>query len=237
LKALNAEDFTLVPLRQVHSDAIELIAGLGSSPGRRASASVPRIGDGMISDTPRLLLSVQTADCLPILLVDSKQKSVAAIHAGWRGTLQRIAMKAVGKMRMEFGTRPGNVIAALGPSIGPCCYEVGYEVAREFDSQFAGAALWFDEKFETLAAGDDPNPLPWLTMAPPGHPAHPPRTRLDLAAANREILIGAGLRPENIFVSGLCTSCRIDLFFSHRKETNTGRLLNSLGIRPIAVAK
>jgi YfiH family protein len=232
LKALNAEDFTLRPLRQVHSDAIELVGGADSSPSRPVSPGSVRSGDGMISNQPGLLLSVQTADCLPILLVDSKQRSIAAIHAGWRGTLQRIAMKAVGKMRMEFGTRPENVVAAVGPGIGPCCYEVGYEVAREFDSQFADAALWFDEKFERLAGDEEPNPLPWLTMAPPGHPLPPPRTSLNLAAANRSILIRAGLRAQYIFLCGLCTSCRGDLFFSYRKEKTTGRLLNSVGMRP-----
>jgi hypothetical protein len=231
MKALGAEKFTLTPLRQFHSDAIHLTLAADSSAIGVSSNGQATHGDGMISNEPGLLLSVQTADCIPILLADPKQQALAAIHAGWRGTLQRIAMKAVGRMRMEFGTQPENVVAAIGPGIGPCCYEVGPEVAREFDSQFGDAALWFDEKFEQLAADEEPNPLPWLTMAPPGHPLPPPRTHLDLHAANRAILFAAGLRPKNIFACGLCTGCQRDLFFSYRKAEKTGRLLSSIGMK------
>jgi YfiH family protein len=231
MNALGAEKFTLVPLRQFHSDVIQPAHAVSSSPNGAAplNGQAPR-GDGMISNDSGLLLSVQTADCIPILLADRKQRAVAAIHAGWRGTLQRIAMKALGRMRMEFGTKPQDVVAAIGPGIGACCYEVGPEVAREFDSQFGDAALWFDEKFKQLATGKEPNPLPWLTMAPPGHPAPPARTRLNLAAANRAILLAAGLRVSNVFACGLCTSCRGDLFFSYRNKGQTGRLMSSIGM-------
>jgi hypothetical protein len=231
MKALGAEKFTLAPLRQFHSDMIQLTHPVTSSPNGAPppNAQAP-CGDALISSDSGLLLSVQTADCIPILLADPRQRAVAAIHAGWRGTLQRIAMKAVGRMRMEFGTRPQDILAAIGPGIRPCCYEVGPEVAREFDSQFGNAALWFDEKFKQLATAEEPNPLPWLTMAPPGHPAPPPRTRLNLAAANRAILHAAGLRASSIFVCALCTACRGDLFFSYRKEIQTGRLMSSVGI-------
>jgi hypothetical protein len=231
MKALSAEKFILTPLRQFHSDLIQLTLAADSSPKDISPNGHARHGDGLISSHAGLLLSVQTADCIPILLVDPKQQAVAAIHAGWRGTLQHIAKKAVGRMRMEFGTQPGNVVAAIGPGIGPCCYEVGTDVAREFNSQFGNAALWFDERFHQLAAGGDPNPLPWLTMAPPGHPVPPLRTHLDLHAANRAILLAAGLRAKNIFASRLCTGCRSDLFFSYRKERQTGRLIASVGIR------
>jgi YfiH family protein len=230
MKALGARKFTLAPLRQFHSDVIHQISAADCLPKDGASNGKAPHGDGMISIKPGLLLSVQTADCIPILLADPKQRAVAAIHTGWRGTLQHIAMKAVGRMRMEFGTRPQDVVAAIGPGIGKCCYEVGPEVAREFDSQSGDAALWFDEKFEQLANGEEPNPLPWLTMAPPGHPLPPPRTHLDLQAANRAILLAAGLRAKNIFACGLCTGCHNELFFSYRKERQTGRLMASIGI-------
>ena len=124
-----------------------------------------------------MLLVVQTADCIPDPLADTKNRAVAAIHSGWRGTLRRIAEKTLGRMRMEFGTRPEDVIAALGPGIGRCCYEVGSDVAKEFHAQFPEAREWFDGPFDALAAGEnDPNWLPWLTMRPPGH-APPPPTR------------------------------------------------------------
>ncbi len=227
MKALRAGNFAMSPLRQFHSDAVRI----AESPRKPAPAESPAPrGDALITQTPRLLLSVQTADCVPILLADPEHRAVAAIHAGWRGTVRRIAGKTVGRMRMAYASRPEKIVAALGPCIGGCCYEVGPDVAREFASQFPDAAKWFDEVFEKLAWGEDPNPLPWLNMMPPGHQPEPPRTRLDLQAANRAILVEAGLRDENIFSCPFCTSCRADLFFSYRRERQTGRLMASIGI-------
>jgi polyphenol oxidase len=146
--------------------------------------------------------------------------------------VQRIAQKTLGRMQMEFGTRPGDVIAAIGPAIGQCCYEVGSEVAMEFYAKFAKAREWFDGSFDALASGEnDPNWLPWLTMKPPGHAPPPLSIHLDLIAANRAILSEAGVRPENISASGLCTGCRSDLFFSYRREHTTGRMMAAIAIR------
>jgi YfiH family protein len=175
---------------------------------------------------------VQTADCIPILLADTKRRAVAAIHSGWRGTLSRIAAKTLGRMNMEFGTQPEDVIAALGPGIGRCCYEVGSDVARDFHAQFPNAREWFDGPFDALASGEnDPNWLPWLTMMPPGHQPPPLRVRLDLIAANRAILAEVGVPARQISSSGLCTACRTDLLFSYRSERVTGRLMAAIGIR------
>jgi polyphenol oxidase len=219
LSALDADRLTLAPLRQIHSDVVHHFENLPNS---------PRHGDASVTNRPALLLAVQTADCVPILLVDLKNRAVAAVHAGWRGTLQRIVMKAVGKMTMQFGTRPDDVIAALGPSIGGCCYEVGTEVAVEFQSQFSSARDWFDE----LRTGDEPNPLQWLNMKPPGHQPPPRNVLLDLRKANRSQLLDAGLRTRNIHASDLCTACRRDLLFSYRKEgPRSGRLMAVIGIR------
>jgi hypothetical protein len=218
--ALGADSLQLVALKQIHSDLVHLF---------EASPSAPCRGDASATNRPGLLLGVQTADCVPILLVDPKKRAVSAIHAGWRGTLQRIVTKAIGKMHMQFGTRPADLLAAIGPSIGGCCYEVGTEVAVEFQSQFPHASDWFDE----LRTGDEPNPLQWLNMMPPGHQPPPKNVLLDLRKANRAQLLGAGLRPQNIFVSDLCTACRSDLLFSYRKEgANSGRLISVIGIRP-----
>jgi YfiH family protein len=217
--ALGASDLQLISLSQIHSDVIHLFDAAPAEPCR---------GDASATNRPGLLLGVQTADCVPILLVDPKKRAVAAVHAGWRGTLQRIVVKAIGQMQMHFKTKPADLLAAIGPSIGGCCYEVGTEVATQFLSQFAEAPDWFDE-FRT---GDEPNPIQWLNMMPPGHQPPPKNVLLDLRKANRAQLLGAGLRAPNIFVSDLCTACRRDLLFSYRKEgLQSGRLLSVIGIR------
>lgn len=229
-----ARPFDLVTLRQVHSDVIHAIA--------EKQAEAPK-GDAAITRAPGLLLAVQTADCLPILLVDAKRRAVAAVHAGWRGTLARIAAKTLGRMQMQFGTRPADVVVAIGPGIGACCYEVGHEVVQSFASQFTAAREWFAEppcsgfqkhapSFDELATGVEPMPLKWLTMAPPGHEPPPPRMHLDLAAANRWQLLEAGVAAKNIVASELCTACRTDLLFSYRREKGcTGRMMGAIGLR------
>jgi YfiH family protein len=217
--ALAAPDLKLVSLKQIHSDVILLF---DSAPSELCQ------GDASITNRPGLLLGVQTADCVPILLVDPKERVAAAVHAGWRGTLARIVVKAIGRMQMQFESKPADLLAAIGPSIGGCCYEVGTEVATQFLSQFAEAPEWFDE-FRT---GDEPNPIQWLNMMPPGHQPPPKNVLLDLRRANRAQLLGAGLRAPNIFVSDLCAACRRDLLFSYRKEgAQSGRLMSAIGIR------
>jgi YfiH family protein len=217
---LGASDLKLISLKQIHSDVIHLFDTAPAEPCR---------GDASATNRPGLLLGVQTADCVPILLVDPKKRAIAAIHAGWRGTLARIVVKAIGKMQMQYKSRPADLLAAIGPSIGGCCYEVGTEVATQFHSQFAEAPEWFDE-FRT---GDEPNPIQWLNRMPPGHQPPPKNVLLDLRKANRAQLLAAGLHAPNIFVSDLCTACRHDLLFSYRKEAaQSGRLMSVIGIRP-----
>ncbi|MGB2898747.1 MAG: peptidoglycan editing factor PgeF [Candidatus Acidiferrum sp.] len=219
--ALGANDLQLISLKQIHSDVIHLI---------NAAPHEPCKGDASAANRPGLLLGVQTADCVPILLVDPKNRAVAAIHAGWRGTLARIVVKAIGQMQMHFKTKPADLLAAIGPAIGGCCYEVGTEVAIQFHSQFADAPGWFDE-FRT---GDESNPIQWLNMMPPGHQPPPKNVLLDLKKANRAQLLAAGLRPQNIFVSDLCTACHPDLLFSYRRQgPHSGRLLSVIGLRPL----
>ena len=223
LAALGAEKMQLVSQRQFHSALARVFD---------AAPVAALQGDAALTRTPGLLLAVLTADCVPILLVDTKRRAVAAVHAGWRGTLKRVAEKTLGKMRMTFGTRPRDVLAVLGPGIGRCCYEVGAEVAQAFHSQFAFAKEWFEGPFDRLVSDDTPNPLQWLNMHPPGHQPPPPSVHLDLAAANRWQLENAGVPAANVFSSDLCTSCRKDIFFSHRAEFGkTGRLMGIIGIR------
>jgi YfiH family protein len=218
--AAGAPDLPLVALKQFHSDVIHVFD---------TAPTDPCSGDASITNRPGLLLAIQTADCVPILLVDPKKRAIAAIHAGWRGTLARIAAKTIGKMQMHFGTNPRDLLAAIGPSIGPCCYEVGTEVATQFLSQFPDAPDYFDE-FRT---GDEPNPIQWLNMMPPGHQPPPKGVLLDLRKANRSQLQAAGLRPQNIHTIDLCTACHPDLLFSYRKQgPASGRLMSVIALRP-----
>jgi polyphenol oxidase len=219
--ALGAKSMTTVALKQIHSDLMHR--------ADRAPDGVLQ-GDALITRTPGLLLAVQTADCVPILLADRRQRAVAAIHAGWRGTLARIAAKTLGQMRMEFGTKPTDVIAAIGPSIGACSYEVGAEVVQKFAAQFADARSWFDGPYDRLLSSDAPNPLKWLSMMPPGHDPPLPTAQLDLIAANRWQLADAGVPEANISAADLCTACNLGVFFSYRREKEkTGRLMAAIG--------
>jgi hypothetical protein len=218
--ALGAADLDLIPLKQIHSDVIRVF------PQPTAGACK---GDASITDRPGLLLAIQTADCVPILLVDPKKRSVAAIHAGWRGTLARITQKAVGRMQYESGSKPVDLLAAIGPSIGPCSYEVAADFVTKFTAQFSDAADYFDEP----RSGEEPNPLQWLNMKPPGHQPPPKNVHLDLRKANRSQLLAAGLHARNIYVCDLCTACHTDMLFSHRREGSlSGRLIAAIGIRP-----
>jgi YfiH family protein len=218
--ALGSADLHLAPLKQIHSDVIHLFPQASAEPWK---------GDASATNQPGVLLAVQTADCVPILLVDPQKRAVAAIHAGWRGTLARITEKAVGRMQFEFASKPGHLLAAIGPSIGPCCYEVAADFVTRFNAQFADAHDYFDEP----RTGDEPNPLQWLNMKPPGHQPPPQNVYLDLRKANRSQLLASGLRAQNIFSSNLCTACRTDLLFSHRREGPfSGRLMSVIGIRP-----
>jgi len=217
--ALGAEKFPLIVLKQIHS---AIIWPFTSNPKEACK------GDASLTKTPGLLLGIQTADCVPILLVDPEKRVVAAIHAGWRGTLARVLEKTVGELCAHFQSNPADLFVAIGPSIGPCCYEVGADLVTQFSSQFADAHEYFDEP----RTGEEPNPLQWLNMMPPGHQPPPKNVHLDLPKANRSQLLAAGVREKNIFSSGLCTACHPDLFFSYRKQgPHSGRMLSATAIK------
>jgi polyphenol oxidase len=218
-----SEPWPLVTLRQVHSDLIHRVHKFPDH---------PLVGDGLVTSTPGLLIAVQTADCLPVILVDMKKKAAGVFHAGWRGTVKRIVEKGVGEMRRWFGTMPRDLQAAIGPGIHKCCYEVGEEVRTKFQTQFAYA----DELFREVKDSDPIRqryPLLFLTARAPGHSELPQKLFLDLAEANRRQLIAAGVVAKNIWACDLCTACRSDLLFSYRAEKgNTGRMMAVVGIRP-----
>ncbi|MGA2216901.1 MAG: peptidoglycan editing factor PgeF [Terracidiphilus sp.] len=216
----------LVTIRQIHSSVLVLCGGKGAAIDRLCK------GDGLMTDQPGVLLGVQTADCIPVLVADRKRRAVAAFHAGWRGTVKRIVENGVGSMRLEFGSCPEDLIAAIGPGIGPCCYSVGEEVLSEFESQFVYARELFREVYST-----DPvrtrYPMLFLTQRAPGHSSIGPSLHLNLIEANRRQLLDAGLKARSIQVVGGCTNCHPDLFFSHRaSKGHTGRMMSVIGIRP-----
>jgi polyphenol oxidase len=212
----------LVTLRQIHSDIIHVVD----------SVPAPQMaGDGLITNTPGLLLAIQTADCLPIILVDPKHHAVGVFHAGWRGTVQRIVEKGVGEMQRCFGTRPRDLKAAIGPGIHGCCYEVGPEVRNQFESQFTYAGKLFREVEESDPVREK-YPMLFLTARAPGHSELPKKIFLDLVEANRQQLLAAGVPAKSIETSPLCTNCRTDMLFSYRAEkAKTGRMMAVVGIR------
>lgn len=217
--------FPMVTLRQIHSSLIRRVTAHDAAPEARLKA------DGMMTDEPGLLLAIQTADCIPVLVADTKNRAVAAFHAGWRGTLKRIVEAGVGRMRAEFGSQPEELIAAIGPGIGQCCYAVGEEVRSEFVSQFAYADDLFCEVYDSDPIKEK-YPLLFLTARAPGHSNIGPGLHLDLVEANRRQLLDAGVRAEAISVAGECTSCRNDRYFSYRAEHGfTGRMLSVIGTR------
>jgi YfiH family protein len=190
----------LVTLKQMHS-------GLVRRAGHTDIAERASLwGDGLMTDEPGVFLGIQTADCLPVLVADKNRRAVAAFHAGWRGTLKGIVERGVESMRREFGSRPEDMIAAIGPGIGRCCFAVGAEVRGLFGAKYSYA----EELFHTSE-----------------------KLSLNLAEANRRQLLEAGLPAEAIFNSGECTSCNTGRFFSYRAEGGkTGRMMAVIGINP-----
>lgn len=183
----------LIRVKQVHGAVVHVVRKDG--PARRDSAERPE-GDAIVSNAPGLVLSVQVADCVPILLADAQTGVVAAVHAGWRGTCAGVARAAVSAMTREFAADPGDLLAAIGPSIGPCCYTVGQNVIDQFHQ--AGAS---DEEISR-----------WFV------PSDHASSGLDLWMANRDQLIGAGVRDDRVFVARLCTLTHRDIFESYRAE-------------------
>ena len=215
----------LITVRQIHSDIIRYVDSIP------AAGQAPQPGDGMITATPGILLAIQAADCLPVIIVDAKLRTVGVFHAGWRGTVQRIVEKGVGEMVRCFGSRPRDLKAAIGPGIQGCCYEVGEEVRTKFESQFSYAASLFREVKDSDPVHEK-YPLLFLTARAPGHGELPPKIFLDLVEANRQQLITAGVPKKNIESSPLCTNCHPELLFSYRAEKGkTGRMMGVAGIR------
>lgn len=208
----HGRDFQTVTLRQVHSALVlPVLEADGVFEGKLQTADGKAVleADGAVTNLPGVMLGVQTADCVPVLIADVNKRAVAAIHAGWRGTVARIVEQGIARMREEYGSRPEDLVAAVGPSIGACCYAVGEEVRAGFGSQFEYA----DALFATVER----------------------QMHLDLWEANRRQLLDAGVRKESITVIGECTACAISngerKYFSHRAEHGfTGRMMSVIGV-------
>lgn len=214
-KATGMAGFPVVHLRQSHSDRVALIDS--------RKVSYPIIdADAVVTGVPQVILTVLTADCLPILIVDSGTHTMAAVHAGWRGTAQGVAAKTVETIVRQGGGPASSLKAAIGPSIRACCYEVGSDVLATLQKTLRGA-----EKYFSISP-------PAGMTTPPGGSLGGGRVRgdrffLDLIAANRDQLMDAGLLTENISISQGCTGCHPELFFSHRKENGrTGRMMAAI---------
>ncbi len=218
----------LVLLRQIHSGLVHRVEAEHLSSLR--DDSIFAAGDGLLCTQAGPLLGILTADCLPVLVADTRQRIVAAFHAGWRGTVARVVERGVGRMRAEFGSRPQDLTAAIGPGIGGCCYTVGDEVRAAFDAQFSYSPTLFHEVYDSDPIKEK-YPLLFLTARAPGHSNLGPNLHLDLAEANQRQLLDAGVQAEQIHSLHLCTACHAEQFFSHRASHGfTGRMLNVIGI-------
>ena len=187
--AIGADPASLVMTRQVHGAAVRAV-GREDVKGDLLDP-VPFEADGLTTDVPGVALFIFSADCVPILFFDPAARAVGACHAGWRGTAGAIARATVTAMAARYGCRPSDIRAAIGPAIGPCCFETDEDVPQAME-----AAL---------------GPLARPHMARAGEKWH-----VDLKAINRAILLEAGLAPEHIDVSDACTCCAHERFWSHR---------------------
>jgi YfiH family protein len=197
-------DWTLAVCWQVHGRDVRVVRDASEAANENERC------DALATDLPGVLLGVKTADCVPVLIGDSRTGACAAIHAGWRGTLAGIVRHALACLHQEFGTKPEDVRAAIGPAALGCCYEVGAEVIEAFRAEFTNA----DALFKPTGEG---------------------RALVDLHRANLEQLTESGVAPERIHALPLCTICRPEDFFSYRRDRKlhgrTGRLLSVIGRR------
>ncbi len=197
LAALGRSLAEQVEASQVHGNQAAVV----DAADRRRT--VPGV-DALITRDPGVVLAMHCADCVPLLLVDPVRRAVAAVHTGWRGTAAGAAPAAISAMVGTFGSRPADLLAAIGPAIGPCCYEVDAPVVERFA------------------------PWPWrervVSPAPSG------RWMLDLWEANRRQIVDAGVPPGSVAVAGLCTAHHPALFFSHRRDGATGRMAAHIAV-------
>jgi YfiH family protein len=197
MAAAGAVGWPVLKLKQIHSGTVLVMEDTSA-----AAEAVE--GDAAITSLHGVLLSVQTADCVPILLADLQARAIASVHAGWRGTAARIVERTVVELGRRYQVSPTDIVVAVGPHIGVCCYEIGEEVVGAVRD---GSAI--ERRPE------------W------------PKAHLNLGEANRRQLLSAGIPEKHIDLSSLCTRCREDLFFSYRRDgVRTGHMVSIIGIAP-----
>ena len=195
------EDLHFIVANQTHSDNIKIIREKENKGWKHLKDAIEDC-DALITDLKDVVLTILTADCVPVLLYDNEKKVVAAVHAGWKGTQAEIVSKTVHKMREVYGCDPKDIMAGVAPSIGRCCYEVGNDVAQHF----------FDTPESFSAVGE--------------------KYMLDLPFINKEQLLHAGVKEEHIEMSHVCTACEVEQFFSYRKEQGcSGRFMSMIAMR------
>jgi polyphenol oxidase len=193
-ESVGARDVAMV--MQVHGSSVLVVRRGTPLPVARPEADV------LVSDAPDIAIAIRVADCVPLLMADRSRGVVAAVHAGWRGTAARAALAAIDALRREFGTRPADLIVAIGPSIGACCYEVGTDLVDAFAA--AGHERYLIDR--------------WFLSPPTRGSKERPGLTLDVARANTDQLILAGVPEDQIYASGLCTAMHLDVLTSYRKE-------------------
>jgi YfiH family protein len=201
-------NWTLAGCWQVHGSDVRVVKNpIDAKPAEDEHGDTVYC-DAIVSDAAGVLAGVKTADCVPILIGDPKTAVFAAVHAGWRGTVAEVVTKALARMVADYKSKPGDVVVAIGPAAGACCYEVGSEVIAAFGDRFAGS----NDLFKTTCTD---------------------HACVDLIKANRAQLTAIGVNAEKIYSAPLCTMCRTDLFFSYRREKNlhgkVGRLMSVIG--------
>ncbi len=188
---------------QTHSDHIEIISKIKTRGWQSVEDAVSDC-DALITNQKGVVLTILSADCVPVLLYDRKKEAVAAIHAGWKGTKEKIVAKTVQKMKKIYACDPEDIIAGVAPAIGRCCYEVGKDVAKHFFNE----PLSFDVQGE--------------------------KYMLDLPFINKKQLLDSGVLEKHIEMSDICTACDVERFFSYRKEQGcSGRFMSMIGIKAL----
>ncbi len=208
LTALGLDAARLVTPEQVHGEAIARVTARDAGRGALSYDDAIAATDALITDEEDLPLLLCFADCTPILFLDPVRRAVGIAHGGWKGTVRRIAAKTVRRMQDEFGSRVEDILVGIGPSIGPCCYEVGAEVAEQFRAAFPG------------------HERELFTEPQPGH------TYLSLWAANTLQLEEAGIPREHIDCASVCTACNHAIFYSYRADGGrTGRMAAVIALK------
>lgn len=195
-------NFKFIGTKQTHSANIHIVTQVKELGWQSLDDAIENC-DALITNQKNIMLTILTADCVPILLFDPIQNVVAAVHAGWRGTEQEILFKTVQKMQEVFKSNPQDIMAGISPSIGKCCYEVDWNVAQHFEKVKNAYTLKDNDKY-----------------------------RLDLPHINQQQLLNIGLKKENIEMSNICTACHVEAYFSYRKEQGcSGRFMSMIGLK------